>query len=223
MHVIVAGCGRVGAALAGSLHAEGHEVAVIDKRREAFARLEEGFGGKLVEGIVFDRDTLEEAGIGRAAAFIAVTNGDNSNIVSARTARDRYGVEHVVARIYDPLRAGIYERLGIVTVASARWTVDEVRRAFLPESSRVDVALGAGAGEVVVLTALVPEAVSGFPVADLAEPGRCAVVAVTREGRTEVPPAGALVNGGDRVHVAVDREATEDIRARIAGLGEPQP
>lgn len=218
MHVIVAGCGRVGASLARSLDSEQHDVVVIDKDRRAFDRLGDGYGGRRLQGIVFDRDTLEEGGIKRAEAFVAVTNGDNSNIVSARTARDRYGVTNVVARIYDPERAGIYERLGIVTVASARWTVDEVRRSLFPESGRVDVALGTGAGEVVVVALRVPSTVTSVPLAGVEEPGRAVVAAVTREGRTEVPPSGALVTGGDWLHVAVARDAAEDVRSRVESL-----
>jgi trk system potassium uptake protein len=222
VHVIVAGCGRVGATLARGLDAEGHHLVVIDKDQRAFDRLEEGYRGRRLQGIAFDRDTMEEAGIKQAQVFVAVTNGDNSNIVSARTARDHFDVEHVIARIYDPERAGIYERLGIVTVASARWTVDEIRRSFLPESGRLDVALGAGAGEVVVLTASIPPGVPAFPVARLNEPGRCVVAAVTREGRTEVPPSGGLAAGGDRVHLAVSRDAADEVRARVAALGEDE-
>ncbi len=219
MNVIVAGCGRVGAALADSLDAEGHDVVVIDKRPEAFRRLREGYGGRTLQGIVFDRDTLEEAGIREAHAFIAVTSGDNSNIVSARTVRERFGVEHVIARIYDPQRAEIYERLGVVTVAAARWTVDEIRRGLLSEEEQIDAALGAGAGEVVIVSIPVPEGVTGVDARQLDDPGRWTVAAVTREGRTEVPHTDALIGGGDRVHLAVQRDAVSDVRARVLSLG----
>ncbi|MDQ3030256.1 MAG: TrkA family potassium uptake protein, partial [Actinomycetota bacterium] len=113
MHVIIAGCGRVGGQLARELADDDHEVVVIDKRPEAFRRLGDDFAGRTLVGIVFDRATLETAGIKQAQAFVAVTSGDNSNVVSARTAREHYKVERVVARIYDPERAAIYERLGI--------------------------------------------------------------------------------------------------------------
>lgn len=218
MHVIVAGCGRVGALLASAMDREGHTVTVIDRNRRAFERLDASYGGRTVQGIVFDRDTLEEAGVRKAQAFVAVTSGDNSNIVSARTARDRYGVERVVARIYDPQRAGIYERLGMTTVASARWTVEEIRRGILPEDTHVDVALGTGAGDVVVMALRVPQGVRGFAVAELAEPGRCAVAAITREGRTEVPQSGALVSSGDELHLAIARDAVDDVRKRVDAL-----
>ncbi|HLF41756.1 MAG TPA: NAD-binding protein, partial [Acidimicrobiia bacterium] len=118
MHVVVVGCGRVGSELAGTLEKDGHSVAVVDKNGAAFRRLPPGFGGRVVTGFGFDRDHLIEAGINEAGAVAAVTNGDNSNILTARIARENFGIERVVARIYDPRRAVIYQRLGIPTVAT---------------------------------------------------------------------------------------------------------
>jgi len=126
------GCGRVGATLAQSLESYGHSVAVVDQNPDAFRRLSPDFGGKKVTGIGFDRDTLTQAGIDECYAFAAVSDGDNSNILAARVAREKFGVEHVVARIYDIQRAEIYQRLGIATVATVRWTSDQVLRRMLP-------------------------------------------------------------------------------------------
>src|SRR5436305_4749310 len=120
------GCGRVGAALTVQLAKSGHSVAIIDKRAEAFERLPPGFHAKTVVGFGFDREALEDAGIKEAGAFVAVSSGDNSNIVSARVAREHYHVPKVVARIYDPRRAEIYERLNIPTVASVAWSVGQI-------------------------------------------------------------------------------------------------
>jgi trk system potassium uptake protein TrkA len=128
VHVVILGCGRVGSTLARSLARRSHSVAVIDQDAKAFDRLGEDFNGQIVTGVGFDRDTLKEAGIERADAFAAVSSGDNSNILSARVARETFGVEHVVARIYDPKRAEVYERLGIPTVATVRWTADQIMR-----------------------------------------------------------------------------------------------
>ena len=130
------GCGRVGSTLAKDFQALGHSVAVIDQDREAFRRLGADFNGLTVAGMGFDRDTLLEAGIQRADAFAAVSNGDNSNILAARVARETYGVASVVARIYDPGRAEIYQRLGIPTVATVLWTTDQIMRRLLPQGSR---------------------------------------------------------------------------------------
>src|SRR5437870_1418722 len=127
MHVVIMGCGRVGATLAVELSKSGHSVAVIDKRREAFDRLPPGFEARTVVGLGFDREVLEEAGIKEAGAFIGVSNGDNSNIVSARIAREHYHVPKVVARIYDPRRAEIYERLNIPTISAVRWASRQIQ------------------------------------------------------------------------------------------------
>ena len=128
MHVVVVGCGRVGSGLARAVEASGHTVAIVDRQEKAFRRLPEGFAGRRVVGVGFDRDRLEQAGIGEAGALAAVTNGDNSNILVARIARETYGIPKVVARIYDPRRAAIYERLGIATIATVQWATERVLR-----------------------------------------------------------------------------------------------
>ena len=133
MHVVIMGCGRVGSALTKGLERYGHSVAVIDRDAAAFRRLHPDFAGQRVTGVGFDRDTLVEAGIERAHAFAAVSSGDNSNIISARVARETFGVENVVARIYDARRAEVYQKLGIPSVATVRWTADQVLRRMLPE------------------------------------------------------------------------------------------
>src|SRR5258707_797272 len=129
------GCGRVGAALAQTLEQQGHTVAVIDQDPTAFRRLGSGFGGRRVSGVGFDQDTLREAGIEEAGAFAAVSSGDNSNIIAARVAREMFGIENVAARIYAPRRAEVYQRLGIPTVATVRWTADQMLRRLLPSGA----------------------------------------------------------------------------------------
>ena len=131
MHVVVIGCGRVGSELAGALELADHTVAVVDKNPLAFRRLPAGYAGQRVVGFGFDRDNLEDAGIDRAGALAAVTNGDNSNILVARIARESFGIERVVARIYDPRRAVIYQRLGIPTVATVSWTRRVLSRTWM--------------------------------------------------------------------------------------------
>ncbi|MBA2528574.1 MAG: TrkA family potassium uptake protein [Euzebyales bacterium] len=220
MHVIIAGCGRVGSQLALGLADEGHDVVIIDKNPQAFRRLGDGFGGRALTGIVFDRDTLEEAGIKRAQAFIAVTSGDNSNVVSARTAKERYGVDRVVARIYDPERAAIYERTGVTTIASARWTAEAVLRFLRPEGDRVEGSVGPGGGDVVLLTVTVPQEVHGVRVTELTQEGRSVLVAVTREGVTRLPAANALLEAGDQLHLAVPRGEVDRARELVDGLAQ---
>src|SRR6202022_3725053 len=135
MHVIVVGCGRVGSELAVRLQRDGHTVAIIDKNRRAFRRLPDGWPGQAVVGFGFDRDHLAQAGIAEAGAVAAVTSGDNSNILTARIARENFQIPHVVARIYDPRRALIYQHLGIPTVATVTWTTDQVVRRLFPDQS----------------------------------------------------------------------------------------
>lgn len=135
MHIVILGCGRVGSTLAHTLVDLGHTVAVIDQDAEAFRRLRGAVAKQAVHGVGHHRETLLAAGIERAAAFAAVSNGDNSNIIAARVAREGFGVEHVVARIYDPRRAEVYQRLGIPTVGTVRWTADTILRRIIPGDS----------------------------------------------------------------------------------------
>lgn len=135
MHIVIMGCGRVGSTLAHRLEAQGHEIAIIDQDPDAFRRLSSEFGGLTVTGIGFDREVLIQAGIEKADAFAAVSSGDNSNIISARLAKETWGVQRVVARIYDQRRAEVYERLGIPTVATVRWTADRIVRHLVPEGA----------------------------------------------------------------------------------------
>ena len=219
MHVVIGGCGRVGSQLATTLSTDGHSVVVIDKDARAFRRLGESFAGTTLSGIVFDRQLLEDAGIRKAQAFVAVTSGDNSNVVSARTAKDRFGVERVVARIYDPQRATIYERLGLTTIASARWTAEAVLRELLPESNRVEGSVGpGGSGDVVMVALTVPGHVHAAPVSKIELPGKAVLVAISRGGSTALPVPGAVVEGGDLVHLAVHRDGVADVRARVDSL-----
>jgi len=135
VHIVIMGCGRVGSSLARGLEKRGHTVAVIDIDVDAFRRLGPDFAGRTVKGVGFDREVLVEAGIEDADGFAAVSSGDNSNILSARVVRETFNVGNVVARIYDPGRAEVYERLGIPTVATVRWTADQVLRRLLPAGS----------------------------------------------------------------------------------------
>ena len=138
MHTIIVGCGRVGSTVARELDANGHDVVVIDRKPAAFRRLGESFGGRTITGVGFDRDVLQSAGITADSAVMAVTNGDNSNILITRVARELFRVEKVVARIYDPKRAAIYERLGISTVATVAWASTRVVRLILPTHGTID-------------------------------------------------------------------------------------
>ncbi len=220
MHVIIAGCGRVGSELATSLERLGHSVAIIDKNGKAFERLKPNFAGKQIVGFAFDQEVLEEAGIQEAAAFASVTSGDNSNIVSARVAKEHYRVPAVVARIYDPRRAQIYQRLGIQTVATVRWTTDQVLRAMLPEEVPVEYTVDNG--EVVITALPVPHEVLGKSALDLDLEGRRRVVAVSRFGVPRLPEKSLALQEGDILHVSVNRGDAAALTADLKTVGRPE-
>lgn len=195
------GCGRVGSSLATELEAAGHSVAVIDQSREAFRRLGPDFKGRTISGMGFDRDTLLEAGIETADAFAAVSNGDNSNILAARVARETYGVANVVARIYDPGRAEIYQRLGIPTVATVIWATDQILRRLVPEGSRSEWRDASGA---IQLCEMHPHKNwFGFPIAEVELAITARVAFITRLGEGLIPDTHTVLQEGDLIHVTV--------------------
>ena len=209
MHVVIVGCGRVGSGLALSLLAEGHTVAIIDKRAAAFRRLPEDFRGETVQGFGFDRDHLEEAGIRQAKALAAVTSGDNSNILSARIARENFEVENVVARIYDPRRATIYRRLGIPTVATVTWTTDQVLRRLFPERSATE--WSSPSGDLILVERALPAHWAGRKIAELEVEGRVRVVGLVRADQARLPGRDTVGQEGDVLHVVIRRGAEEDL------------
>jgi trk system potassium uptake protein len=207
VHFVIMGCGRVGSTLAHILEDQGHTVAVIDQNSEAFRRLGSHFQGKRVTGTGYDRDTLREAGIEDAEAFAAVSSGDNSNILAARVARETFGVENVVARIYDPGRAEVYQRLGIPTVATVRWTADQMLRRLLPHGTEPEWRDPSGSmrlAEVPVDVRWVGERIS-----HIEEVSGARVAFLTRFGDGLLPDEDTVLQDGDIVH-AVMREADSD-------------
>lgn len=214
VHVVVVGCGRVGSELASSLQASGHSVAVIDKNPSAFKRLASDFTGQRVVGFGFDRDHLIEAGIEKAVALAAVSNGDNSNILTARIARENFGVERVVARIYDPRRALIYERLGIATVATVKWTTDQVLRKLTPIANAHDWI--DPSGKIVLVERLLPDHWAGHKLAQLEESGSFWLGAVTRFGEAFIPETSAMGQQGDVLYFTARLDALPQLDERLA-------
>ena len=195
----------------------GHTVAIIDQNPEAFRRLHAGFEGRTVSGIGFDRDVLREAGIEEAEAFAAVSSGDNSNILAARVARETFGVENVVARIYDPGRAAVYQRLGIPTVATVRWTANQMLRRLIPDGAETEWVDPSGTvrlAEIHVTSEWV-----GHPVSALEAASGARIAFLTRYGDGIVPDAGTVVQEDDLVHVIMRVEDT----ARITEVFESTP
>ena len=197
------GCGRVGASLARALERAGHEVAIIDQDETAFRRLGASFEGRRVVGVGFDRDTLREAGIADAYAFAAVSSGDNSNILAARVAREKFGVENVVARIYDPGRAEIYQRLGIPTVATVKWTSDQVLRRLLPQGHVPEYT--DPSGRIVIAEMPVNAAWVGRRIMEIEEVVGGRVAYVSRLGEGMIPTRDTVYQDGDLIHFSLDR------------------
>ncbi len=213
MHVVVIGCGRVGSELAGALEQTGHSVAVVDKHASAFRRLPAEFEGTTVVGFGFDRDHLAQAGIEEAGAFASVTNGDNSNILCARIARETFGIERVVARIYDPRRALIYQRLGIPTVATVAWTTDQVLRRLLPDETAHDWV--DATGQVGLVERAIPTAAIGQKLARLNHPGTFWLTAVTRFGKAQIVTADLVGQEGDMLVFVADMDALDELQRHI--------
>jgi trk system potassium uptake protein len=210
VHFVIMGCGRVGATLAQNLERQGHSVAMIDQNPEAFRRLDASFSGRKVTGLGFDRDTLAQAGIDDAYAFAAVSDGDNSNILAARVVRETFGVDHVVARIYDPRRAEIYQRLGIPTVATVRWTADQVMRRLLPMGATDEYR--DPSGQIRLLQIDVHPGWIGRPLRAIEEATGARVAYVLRYGDGILPTAGGVLQENDLLHMlvrTVDSDAVE--------------
>lgn len=218
VHFVIMGCGRVGATLATSLEDSGHSVAVVDQNPEAFRRLHADFAGRKVTGVGFDRDTLVQAGIEDAYAFAAVSDGDNSNILAARVVRETYGVEHVVARIYDPGRAEIYQRLGIPTVATVRWTSDQVLRRLLPMGATQEYV--EPSGRVVLVRADAHPSWIGTALTQIEEATAARVAFLTRGGAAQLPATGTVLQDGDELCLLVTVERLGKVERLLAKAKE---
>lgn len=208
------GCGRVGASMATQLDRMGHSVAVIDMNSDSFRRLPQAFSGRKVKGVGFDRDALQQAGIEEAYAFAAVSNGDNSNIVSARVARETFGVERVVARIYDARRADVYERLGIPTVATVRQTAEQMMRRMLPGGTTRE--LDDVSGAVTLVQPGLSTAWVGASVDLVQERTGARVAWVSRGSSAFVPTGATLVQEHDRLHLAVSAEKVAAVQRTLS-------
>jgi len=213
VHVVIMGCGRVGSTLARMLEKRGHTVAIIDQSADAFRRLSPNFSGRTVTGMGFDRDVLTEAGIEDAEAFAAVSNGDNSNILAARVARENFGVGNVVARIYDPGRAEVYQRLGIPTVGTVKWTVDQMIRRLLPSGSEPE--WRDPSGTVRLAEVHVNSGWVGRLALDIEKATGAKVAFLTRLGEGLMPKPDTVIQEGDLVHVVMLERDAEAIESQL--------
>jgi len=218
VHVVIMGCGRVGSSLAVALERLGHDVAVIDRDAQAFRRLGSDFHGQQVVGIGFDRTVLMKAGIEGSDAFAAVSSGDNSNIIAARVARESFNVPHVVARIYDPKRAAVYERLGIPTVATVPWTTDRLLRMVLPDG--VATAWRDPSGTVAVLQLPLHEDWVGRRVSEVEQATGARIAFIVRFGTGVLPTASTVVQADDLVYAAAISGTVTDVSTAAAAAPE---
>jgi len=213
VHIVIMGCGRVGSTLARELEHRGHDIAVIDSVPDAFRRLGPSFRGLTVTGLGFDRDVLRRAGIEDTDAFAAVSSGDNSNIISARVAREQFGVDNVVARIYDPGRAEVYERLGIPTVATVTWAADQVLRRLLPAGT--EPVYRDPSGRIRMDQILAPQAWIGHPVGRLESAIAARISHLTRLGAGSIPQAETVIQEGDLLHMFMFDEHSDDVMSAL--------
>ena len=212
MHIVIMGCGRVGSTIAHILEEQGHSVAVIDRDPEAFRKLSSGFKGTRITGIGYDREVLAQAGIEHADGFAAISSGDNSNVIAARVARESFEVQRVVARIYDPRRADVYQRLGIPTVATVRWTADQMLRRLLPEGA--EPLWRDPTGAVVLAEVACVADWLGEKVSALEDMAQTRIAFISRMGQAMIPTQGTVLQEGDVLHVV----AEEGDLKRIAAL-----
>jgi trk system potassium uptake protein TrkA len=219
VHIVIMGCGRVGSTLAHILEDRGCSVAVIDQDPDAFRRLGSSFKGRKITGVGFDQTVLEEAGIREAGAFAAVSSGDNSNVIAARVARESFGVERVAARINDPRRAEVYQRLGIPTVATVRWTADQMLRRLLPEGA--EALWRDPTGEVVLAEVAYDPAWVGEKVHAMEEATGARVAFVTRLGEAMLPGPGVVLQEGDVLHVIAAQDDLADLQAAVGTRDGP--
>lgn len=210
MRVIIMGCGRVGSTLAARFALDDHDVCVVDRDPHAKALLPGGFPGRFLVGNGYHRGVLEAAGVQRADAFVAVTSGDNSNIVGARTAKEAYRVPLVVARIYDPRRADIYRDLGIPTVASVRWTANQISQMLVHRYLKPELSFGGG--ETLLIGEPVPDYLAGRPATEFDVDGEIRAVEVTRLGRSHLAGHGTILAAGDQITFAVAAHALDRLR-----------
>ena len=210
MNTVIGGCGRVGRYLAYKLESEGHFVSIIDKDPSNFEELRQGFKGKKVTGIVFNRDTLEKAGIKEADVYVAVTSGDNSNIVSARIAKEYYQVPKVFARIYDPRRAEIYKNFGIPTIATVSWATSRLANLILNPDLKSEYVFGDGEVEMVEVS--VPPRLENKYVKDLEIPSEIKISAILRDNRILIPNAGTIFNKEDILYITISHESIKKLK-----------
>jgi len=213
MRIIIMGCGRVGEQVARLMAVEGHAITIVDMDPGALARLEPDIPARKVVGVGFDRRVLIEAGIEDADAFAAASSSDNANIVAARIARNYFHVPRVVARLYDPRRAEIYHRLGMLTISSTTWGAERIRELIL--YADLDPIVTFGDGEVCMVKMVTPPQLVGRMVKNLNVSGEISVSAIVREGKAFIPLLGTEFVSGDVIHLVLLSSAMDRLNSML--------
>jgi trk system potassium uptake protein len=220
MRYVIVGCGRVGSALAKLLDSDGHEVIVVDENAAAFKRLGPKFKGHEVVGTGIDYDVLKRAGAASADGFVAVTNGDNRNIMAALIAQRMFKIKRIVARIYDPPRGQMYRELGVQTVCPTTVGAKMIRDVLIEapwESQSFDL------GKLTALSAVVGPAVAGKRVGDIEESGRIRIAAIRRDvNEVLVASSEVVLQEGDELSAVVAPNAISDFAQRFPSV-TPRP
>ncbi|MBD5605570.1 MAG: TrkA family potassium uptake protein [Candidatus Eremiobacteraeota bacterium] len=221
MKYLIVGCGRVGATLSKLLTAESHDVTVVDENPAAFKRLGQHFAGRVEVGTGIDYDVLKRAGAEGADGFVAVTDGDNRNVMAALIAQRMFKIKKIVARIYDPPRGQLYRELGIETVCPTTIGAKIVRDKLMhmPYESVPSFDFG----KLSSLAVSLRDVDAGLRVVDIERPGTVRIGAVRRGGYVFVASPEDVLSSGDEVNAIVAPEALSDFVARFAATPEDVP
>jgi len=213
MKIIIMGYGRIGSQVGKLLTEQLHDVTIIDHDADADGRLGPNFKGRIIRGLGFDHNILIQAGIEEAEAFIAASHSDNANIVAARIARNIYHVPRVVARLFDPIRAEIYQRLGLTTISPNNWGAERIIQVLT--HAEIDVWETFGRGEVSLVHLEAPPQLIGRTVNQLNVPGELMVASITRDEQAFIPIVGTVFQEGDLLNLIVLSSAMARLEAML--------
>jgi trk system potassium uptake protein TrkA len=213
MKDIIVGCSHMGAGLAMKLQDKGHDVTVIDKREEAFKKLPSAFCGQTIAGVGIDKEVLGKANINMADAVITCTNDDETNALVARIAKNEYRVPRVIARIYNPRKATIYQSFGIQTISPIIWGIQ--RASELLSFNQLDSVWVPENGNVEMIRIETPALLIGRPVSELSSLGEINTVAITRKNSAFIPVSGTILQAHDVLYIVAAVTAISKLKAML--------
>lgn len=213
MKVIIVGCSHMGAGLAMNLQDKGHEVTIIDRQEDAFKKLPSVFHGQTIVGFGIDKSVLEAANINRVDAVITSTDNDETNALLARIAKNEYRVPRVIARIYNPRKADIYQSFGIQTISPIMWGIQRVSE--LLSYNQLDCVWGPENGNVEMIRIETPSLLIGRPLRELESVGEIKVVTITRGNKAFIPVSGTVVEAQDVLYIVVATTAIRKLKEML--------